>query len=237
VNDGSPLLECDELVAGYGRVEVVRDLDLAVRPGEVLALLGPNGAGKTTTLLTIAGLLRPLGGQVRVGGADMRPEDAVGANAAGVVLVPDDRALFPALTVAEHLTLAGRRSGSNPRDALDVFPALSSRWDVAAGALSGGEQQMLAVARALAQVPRVLLIDEMTMDLAPVIVEDLLPVVRRIAKDHDAAVLLVEQHVTLALEVADHAIVMVHGETALHGPAVDFAADPGSIERAYLGPR
>jgi branched-chain amino acid transport system ATP-binding protein len=230
-----PALECRGLVSGYGSVEVRHGLDLSASARSVTAILGPNGAGKTTTLLALAGLLPRRGGDVLVHGETMPSGQPVAVNSAGVVLVPDDRALFNELTVEEHLILGARKSGIEPRSLLDVFPALEARWDVAAGLLSGGEQQMLAVARGMAQNPRVLLIDEMSMGLAPIIVEALLPVVRAIAYEHDALVVLVEQHVSLALEVADQALVLVRGKVALQGPASDLARDSAALERAYLG--
>jgi branched-chain amino acid transport system ATP-binding protein len=152
-----------------------------------------------------------------------------------VVLVPDDRALFTTLTVEENLRAAVPRRAAHYDDVADLFPALRRRWKLHAGDLSGGEQQMLAVARALVQRPRALLIDEMSMGLAPVIVEELLPVVRRVADETDAVVVLVEQHVHLALEVADKAIVLAHGETILSGDAEELATDISELEAAYLG--
>jgi branched-chain amino acid transport system ATP-binding protein len=229
-------LACRALSCGYGDTTVVRDVDLDVASGEVVAILGPNGAGKTTLLMTLAGLLPRLGGEVTVEGHALRSGRPRDASRAGLVLVPDDRSLFPALTTAENLEAARRRRDSPPAGTmLDLFPALADRWKVPAGSLSGGEQQMLAVARALVQQPRVLLIDEMSLGLAPTIVESLLPVVRRIADEHGATVVLVEQHVRLALEVADRAVVLVHGELRLQGAAADLAADVDQIEAAYLG--
>jgi branched-chain amino acid transport system ATP-binding protein len=228
------LLTCDGVDAGYAKGRpVVRGLDLTLPPGEITALLGPNGAGKTTLLLTLAGLLPRLGGAVSVGGQQVRGARAVARR--GLVLVPDDRSLFTQLTVRDNLTLARRRRGSTVDTVLDFFPALGKRLTVAAGMLSGGEQQMLALGRALIQDPRVLLIDELSMGLAPVIVEELLPIVRRIADGTGAAVVLVEQHVRLALEVADHAVVLVHGETVVSGPAATLAAEPELLAQAYLG--
>jgi branched-chain amino acid transport system ATP-binding protein len=232
------VLACQELAAGYNRGHpVVRAFDLDVVPGEVIALLGPNGAGKTTLLLTLAGLLPALGGAMALGGEQVRPGRARVVARSGLVLVPDDRALFTQLTVRDNLRLARRRRGSTVDDVLDFFPALGKRLKVAAGMLSGGEQQMLALGRALIQDPRVLLIDELSMGLAPVIVEELLPTVRRMADDTSTAVVLVEQHVRLALELADRAVVLVHGETVLTGSAARLAAEPGLLERAYLGER
>jgi branched-chain amino acid transport system ATP-binding protein len=223
------------LCCGYGSVTVVRDVDLDVAPGEVLALLGPNGTGKTTLMLTLAGLLPRIAGEVAVNGQALRSGRARAASKAGLVLVADDRSLFTQLTVAENLEAARRRHSPPAKAMIDLFPALEERWGVTAGNLSGGEQQMLAVARALVQSPRVLLIDEMSMGLAPVVVESLLPIVRRVADDTGAVVVLVEQHVRLALEVADHAAVMVHGDIALRGTATELADHLDQVEAAYLG--
>jgi branched-chain amino acid transport system ATP-binding protein len=231
----SAALECRGLVAGHGSVPVLRPLDLTVPHGTVLAVLGPNGAGKTTLLNTFAGLLPSIGGEVLVDGRPLPAGRPRAANRSGLVLVPDDRALFTTLTVRENLVIARRSGGPTIDDVLDMFPALTERLGVHAGALSGGEQQMLAVARGLVQRPKVLLIDEMSMGLAPVIVEDLLPVVRRIVDETGAVVVLVEQHVQLALEVADEAIVLVHGDVTLRGAATELAADRRRLEAAYLG--
>ncbi|WP_109526614.1 MULTISPECIES: ABC transporter ATP-binding protein [Nocardia] len=228
-------LQCTGLDAGYGSVTVTRGIDLAVAPGSVLAVLGPNGAGKTTLMLTLAGLLPRLAGDVRVHGTALRDARPAAANKAGVILVPDSRALFTTLTVRENLKVARRSDSMSVDDAMDLFPALRKRLDVTAGALSGGEQQMLAVARGLVQRPRVLLIDEMSMGLAPVIVEELVPVVRRIADESGAAVVIVEQHVGLAIELADEAVVLVHGEVTLRGRSTELAGDRGRLESAYLG--
>ncbi|MEV6483985.1 ATP-binding cassette domain-containing protein [Streptomyces sp. NPDC051576] len=233
---GRELLTCEGVDAGYTKGRpVVRGFDLKLLPGEVTALLGPNGAGKTTLLTTLAGLLPRLGGSVTLDGREVRGGRAREVARRGLVLVPDDRSLFTQLTVRDNLVLARRRRGSGVDQVLDFFPALGKRLKVAAGMLSGGEQQMLALGRAMIQDPRVLLVDELSMGLAPVIVEELLPVVRRIAEDTGTAVVLVEQHVRLALDVSDRAVVLVHGTTVLSGPAAQLAADPGLLERAYLG--
>ncbi|WP_261568179.1 ABC transporter ATP-binding protein [Frankia gtarii] len=232
---GTAVLRTRGLICGHGRVPVVRGLDLDLDRGSVLAVLGPNGAGKTTLMTTLAGLLPRLGGEVLVDGQPMPNARPATTSRAGMVLVSDDRALFTGLSVRENLMIARRRDGPTLSEALDLFPALKRRLSVNAGALSGGEQQMLAVARALVQNPRILLVDEMSMGLAPVIVEELLPVVRRIADDTGAVVVLVEQHVHLALEVADRAIVLVHGDVTLSGDAAVLARDPQQLEAAYLG--
>jgi branched-chain amino acid transport system ATP-binding protein len=229
-------LACAGLDAGYvaGR-PVVRNFDLSIERGQIVALLGPNGAGKTTLLMTIAGLLPALGGSVAIGGQTVKNGSPRAAVKSGLVLVPDDRALFNGLTVTENLRLAGHRRGTSIDAVLDYFPALKQRLKVAAGALSGGEQQMLAIGRALMQDPGVLLVDELSMGLAPVIVQSLLPIIARVAKETGAAVILVEQHVMLALGVADVALVLTHGEVALRGDAADLAAHEERIELAYLG--
>jgi branched-chain amino acid transport system ATP-binding protein len=229
-------LTCSALAAGYTKGRpVVRGFELALEQGEVLALLGPNGAGKTTVLTTIAGLIPHLGGSIEVAGAGLNPGRPRAASRAGIVLVPDDRALFTGLSVKENLRLAGSKRGTSVDTVLGYFPALGERLKVPAGMLSGGEQQMLAIGRALMQDPKVLLIDELSMGLAPIIVENLLPVVRRVATETGAAVVLVEQHVQLALGVSDRAIVMAHGTVVLQNTAQALLANPPDLERAYLG--
>jgi branched-chain amino acid transport system ATP-binding protein len=231
----SAVLSCRGLAGGRGSITVFRDLDLEVQPGKVFALLGPNGAGKTTLLLTLAGLLPRQAGNVTVDGVELRSGQARGANRAGLVLVPDDRSLFTALTVEQNLQVARSSDGPQPRELLDVFPALEKRWRVPAGALSGGEQQMLAMARALIQQPKVMLIDEPSQGLAPLIVESLFETVRQVADQHGSAVVLVEQHVELALDVADEAAVLQRGVIALHADAAEVRARYDELERAYLG--
>ena len=232
----SPVLTCTGLDAGYvaGR-PVLRNVDISLEAGTVLALLGPNGAGKTTLLLTIAGLQPPLAGHIGLGGAPVRSGSPRAAVKAGLVLVPDDRSLFKGLTVAENLKLASRRGATTMEMIFDYFPDLKRRMKLTAGNLSGGEQQMLAIGRALMQNPKVLLVDELSMGLAPVVVESLLPVIRRVVDETGAACVMVEQHVMLALEIADTAMVLAHGDIALQGDAKELAADETRIERAYLG--
>ncbi|WP_168707271.1 ABC transporter ATP-binding protein [Gordonia paraffinivorans] len=234
------VLECRSVDAGYSRgAPCVHGLDLTVAPGEILALLGPNGAGKTTLLTTLAGLLPRLGGDVTLAGQSLKSGDARAAVRAGLVLVPDDRALFRRLTTKQHLHLATRLRGRARTEAvdgvLDLFPSLTKRLSVAAGDLSGGEQQMLAIARALLQNPKVLLIDELSMGLAPIVVESILPVLRDVADAQRTAVVLVEQHVRLALDTADRAVVLAHGEVVLEDSAASLATDLGRVEAAYLG--
>jgi branched-chain amino acid transport system ATP-binding protein len=231
----TPLLECRELDAGYNGVAVVREFSMTLEAGEVVALLGPNGAGKTTVLLTLAGLLPPLNGTVELLGQPIPVGRPHLVTRRGLALVPDDRSLFTTLTTRENLEVGPRRDPEAMEQVLDYFPALRTRLNLKAGMLSGGEAQMLAVARALIQRPKVLLIDEMSMGLAPVIIEELLPRMRAIALQSGAGVILVEQHVGLAVEVADRVIVLIHGSTAFTRPAAEVAADPGTLEAAYLG--
>src|SRR5215218_5574698 len=231
----APLLHVDALDAGYLGSPVVRDLTLAVRAGEVVALLGPNGAGKTTTMSTIAGLLPCIGGSVKLDGEDVAGVPAHRLARRGVALVPEGRALFFGMTVREHLKLAETK-GSLRRDQLiELLPELVKCLDRKAGVLSGGEQQMLAVGRALVSAPRMLLVDEMSLGLAPVIVERLLPVLRRVATDIGAGVLFVEQHVASALKVADRAYVLNHGRLVLDGTAQELRDRPDLLKSSYLG--
>jgi branched-chain amino acid transport system ATP-binding protein len=231
----TPLVELDALTAGYGAAAAVRNLSLSVDAGEVVALLGPNGAGKTTTLLTISGFLRPLAGEVRVLGEPTSRLSPSALARRGVAHVPEDRALFYALTARENLRLGARNHKSALGTVLEYFPELERVLDSRAGLLSGGEQQMLAVGRALAAQPRVLVVDEMSLGLAPIVVQRLLPLLRDIAAGTGAAVLFVEQHVHLALTVADRAYVLSHGDLVLEGPARDLAARAELVQASYLG--
>jgi branched-chain amino acid transport system ATP-binding protein len=229
------LLELDGLVAGHSSVPVVHGIDLTVEAGEVVALLGPNGAGKTTTLQTIAGVLDILGGDVRVNGQSIQKLSPHRIARAGCVHVPEDRALFSELTVAENLRLAVRRDRRASDRVLEFFPALEPLLNRRAGLLSGGEQQMLAIGRALALRPKLILIDEMSLGLAPVIVSQLLPIVERVAAEEGTGVLLVEQHVDLALSIAARANVLAQGVIALRGTGADLARDSAALQASYLG--
>jgi branched-chain amino acid transport system ATP-binding protein len=229
------VLAIREMSTGYHGVPVVRDLNLDVEEGEVVALLGPNGAGKTTTLLTASGLVPVLKGDVQVLGSSIKGRRPHSVARLGVAHVPEDRSLFFQLTVKENLRLGTSRGTKAFEKALGYFPALEPLMDRRAGLLSGGEQQMLAMARALASEPRLLMVDEMSLGLAPIIVERLLPVLRQIAADTGAGVLVVEQHVNLVLEVADRAYVLSHGDLALEGAAAHLRANRHLIESSYLG--
>ena len=236
---GTALIDVRGMSSGYDEAPVVRNLDLTVGPGEVVALLGPNGAGKTTTLLTISGLLKTMTGTVEVLGQPVVGDKPASIARRGLAHVPEDRSLFFDLTVEENLRL-GQRGGRAARRvaqerALDLLPALRPLIKRTAGLLSGGEQQMLAMARALASEPKVLMVDEMSLGLAPVIVERLLPVIRDVADETGAGVLFVEQHVHLALEIADRAYVLTHGTVQVSGSAKELAARRDVLEVSYLG--
>ena len=229
-------IEVRGLHAGYGATTVVRDLNLTVAAGEVVALLGPNGAGKSTTLLTIAGLLPAQSGDITVLGRTVDAKRPWSAARSGVALVPEERALFFDLTVRENLLLAIRGDRQKAIDsAIAYLPALQPLLGRLAGQLSGGEQQMLALARALASEPKVLLVDEMSLGLAPVIVQRLLPILRTVADDLGLAVIIVEQHIHMALSVADRAVVLTHGDVVLTGSAKDLAARRDLLASQYLG--
>jgi len=222
------LVEAEGLEAGYGSVVVVRDLDLHVSAGEVVALLGPNGAGKSTTLLTLSGDLPPLGGTVRWNGETTKAPLHARARR-GLGLVTEERSVFMRLTARENLRVGCTDLGP----ALELFPELRERLDVRAGLLSGGEQQMLTLARALARRPSLLLADELSLGLAPLVVKRLLGAVRK-AADEGVGVLLVEQHVSKVLEIADRVCVLRRGRVQLAGTAAELRGRLTEIETSYL---
>ena len=235
------MLELREVAAGYGSVEAVRNVTLTVPDGATVALLGRNGAGKTTTLRVISGVVRPRRGEVWFEGEriDGHRPDAIARR--GVAHVPEGRHVFPALSVMENLATGAywRRLGrTNVRreaeKVLEYFPALAPHRRQPAGSLSGGEQQMLAVARALIARPRLLMVDEPSLGLSPVMVDELYERLRLLNREEKVTVLLVEQYVDLALEIADYAYVLEKGELVLQGPASDLESHP-EVVSAYVG--
>ncbi len=236
---GAPLLEVDDLHVAYGHVQAVRGVTLSVPEGRIVTLIGPNGAGKTSILSALAGLVRPRSGKVRLGGADVTGLPAHRAVAAGLSLVPEGRAVLGRMTVEENLVLAGERRQEPKALAAAIdeqckrFPVLGERRRSPAGTLSGGEQQMLAFARALLARPRVLLLDEPSMGLSPILVEQIFEMVEAIHQE-GATILLVEQNARLALAISDYAYVLEHGRLALEGPSRDLAQD-ARVRAAYLG--
>jgi branched-chain amino acid transport system ATP-binding protein len=230
-----PLVETRGLRARYGRVEVLHGVDLAVQAGEVLAVLGPNGAGKSTLLRVLAGLHQPSGGEVLLGGRQVSGADPVELARRGLCLIPEGRGVFPSLTVRENLRMmtyaGGRTQAEVETRAVARFPKLGQRLHQAAGTMSGGEQQMLALARALASDPAVLMLDELSMGLAPRVVAELYETVREIAAD-GVTIIVVEQFANTVLRVADTAAVLVEGRVADLDRPADIA---GRLSGAYLG--
>ena len=231
-------LELDGVTTGYGKVEVLHGLSLAVPAGSVVALIGPNGAGKTTTLRAIAGTLPAWRGAIRLDGRRIETLRPVERARAGLTLIPEGRGIFPGLSVRDNLDIASRaapdaggaRAGRLDR-VLVTFPRLRERLDQRAGTLSGGEQQMLALSRALLADPKVLLMDELSMGLAPKIVESLYSIVGEIAR-HGVSVLVVEQFARRALAVAQYGVVMVGGRVTAVGEPEDIRDE---LSAAYLG--
>jgi len=235
------LLEVSGLRAGYGRLPVIFGIDLSVAEGEIVALLGLNGAGKTTTLRAISGMIPVLGGRVSFAGEDVTGQSAERIARRGLVHVPEGRGIFPNLRVDESLRLAaalakldGAVASQRVEEAYATFPALERRRTQAAGTLSGGEQQMLALARALIWRPRLLMVDEMSQGLAPAIVDQLFEIVGAF-RDNGTALILVEQFVTRALAVADRAYVVEKGEIGYAGTAAELAGDEEFVRSSYLG--
>lgn len=230
-----PLLELRHVRAGYGAIEVLHDVSISIGSGQVVALLGPNGAGKSTTIKVVSGLLRPSSGQLVVAGRDVTGASADTLCRAGICTIPEGRGIFPNLTVRENLVMAtftGRSLEAIEHDAYTRFPRLGERRSQLAGTMSGGEQQMLSLARALAVDPAILLIDELSMGLAPKIVAELYEQVAHIAAD-GVSVLVVEQFARTVLGVADWAVVLTHGVVQVSGPAAEIGEDV--LTGAYLG--
>ncbi len=233
------LLEVRDLRVGYGGIEAVRGLSFTVAAGATVALIGANGAGKSSTLLALSGLVRPAGGSVRFQGVDITGQRADRIVRAGLVQVPEGRAILNPLTVAENLELGAWTRVDRQAVPADLeriyglFPVLAQRRRQLAGSLSGGEQQMLAIGRALMAAPRLLLLDEPSMGLAPLLVRTLFDTLSGIARS-GTTLLLVEQNARQALRISDRALVLAHGRLLREGPSAELLADPMIIE-AFLG--
>ena len=233
------LLQVEDLEAGYGEVQVLWGISLAARRGQLTAIVGANGAGKTTTLRALVGSIAPWGGRIVFEGGDVTRVPTHVKAARGLILVPEGRQLFSNMSVAENLELgafskrAERKYAVQLAEVFDLFPRLAERRHQNAGTLSGGEQQMLAIARGLMSDPDILIIDELSLGLAPVVVYQLFMTLKRL-KEAGLTILLVEQNVHLALAVSDHAYVIAEGRIFTEGPAASLAEMP-EIRRAYLG--
>jgi branched-chain amino acid transport system ATP-binding protein len=238
----TPVLEVDRLSSGYGALQVLFDVSFDVGPGEIVALMGSNGAGKTTTLKTITGQLRVLGGHIRLDGDNVAGTPAEVLTRRGLALVPEGRGMLRALTVEQNLELGAYiiddrvQVATAFRQAYETFPILYERRQQRAGTLSGGQQQMLAIARALMSSPRVLLVDEASLGLSPVMTETAFDLIARANRAAGIAVLLVEQNV-LALDLADRAFVLEKGQVVDRAEGTAVRKMQGRLRRAYLGRR
>jgi branched-chain amino acid transport system ATP-binding protein len=227
------------LTVAYGRTVAVKGIDLTVPQGQVVCLIGANGAGKTTTLRALSGLVRPRAGSIRLDGHDIAGRRPHRIAALGLLQVPEGRQIFAELTVDENLTLGawltndGAEIARRREHVLARFPRLRERLRQLAGSMSGGEQQMLALGRALMGAPRLLLLDEPSMGLAPLFIEEIFTIIADLRRE-GTTILLVEQNASAALEVADYAYVLETGRVVLHGPAATVANDPAVVS-AYLG--
>jgi branched-chain amino acid transport system ATP-binding protein len=232
------MLEIKALEAGYGETLILRGIDLSVPEGALVAVLGANGAGKTTLNMTISGVVRPRSGEIRFAGQSLAALSAADIVALGLIHVPEGRKIFPNLNVREVLELGSyRRARANRARNLErvfgIFPRLRERTRQAAGTLSGGEQQMLAIGRGLMAEPKLLILDEPSLGLSPLLVEEMFTLIWRLHAD-GLTIMLVEQNVAQSLEVADQAHVLENGVILLSGAARDIAADP-ELRRSYLG--
>jgi len=233
-----PLLAVNGLRAGYGAMEILRGIDLVVGHGEIIAVLGANGAGKSTLNRALSGVVRPWSGSIRFADALIERERPSAIVARGLIHVPEGRRIFPNLTVRENLDLGSYRRGRARRETnrgkvFSIFPRLAERRAQRAGTLSGGEQQMLAIGRGLMAEPRLLILDEPSLGLSPLMVEELFALIKGINAE-GMALLLVEQNVVQSLDVADRACILDNGTFVLEGRAADLRNDP-ALQRAYFG--
>ena len=239
----APILEVRDLWVRYGAIEALRGVNLSLREGELVALIGSNGAGKSTCLKALAGILRPVQGSIRLGGEELSAEPAHRIVSRGMVLVPEGRRLFADQTVMDNLLLgAYRRNGGGEKglrahaeEYLDQFPILRERQHLPAGGLSGGQQQMLAISRGLMASPRIILLDEPSLGLAPLLVRQIFNIITDLRRA-GRTILLVEQMANLALRVADRAYILEQGKVVLEGPARELMTHP-DVARGYLGGR
>ena len=236
--DNSALLDIRGLHAGYGETEVLQGVDLTVSPGEIVAVLGSNGVGKSTLNRTISGIVRTRAGSIHFDGDAVENEKPAAIVARGLIHVPEGRRIFPNMTVSENLDLGSYRRATARRAVnrdriFATFPRLFERRSQRAGTLSGGEQQMLAIGRGLMAEPKLIILDEPSLGLSPLLVEELFALIARINTD-GMAVLLVEQNVVQSLEIANRAYILADGKFVMSGAAADIAADP-ALKRAYLG--
>ncbi len=237
------MLQISNLHAGYGKVEVLQGISFEVPKGKVVTLIGSNGAGKTTTMRAISGMIKPREGSITLGGKDITGKESYHIAKLGLAHSPEGRRVFATMTVTDNLLLGAfpRFTGARPKGdiaadlerAMELFPRLKERRQQLAGTLSGGEQQMLAMARAVMLNPDVVLLDEPSMGLAPILVEEVFRIIARL-KEQGVTMLLVEQFAAAALNVADYGYVMENGRIAVHGPAEKLRDDP-AVKAAYLG--
>ena len=237
------MLTIDKLQAGYGKVEVLHGISIEVPKGKIVTLIGSNGAGKSTTMRAISGMIKPVSGKITLAGRDITGLDSHKIAKLGLAHSPEGRRVFPTLSVLDNIRLGAfvRYTSARPRGdvesdlqkALEMFPRLKERTHQLAGTLSGGEQQMLAMARAVMLNPDVFLLDEPSMGLAPILVEEVFSIIQRL-KSQGVTMLLVEQFAAAALNVADYGYVLENGRISVHGPAERLKDDP-AVKAAYLG--
>lgn len=236
----APMLELKDIHTYYGQIHALKGLNMTVHPGEIVALIGGNGAGKTTTLRTISGMMKPKQGTVTYEGQNITGVPAFNIMKRGMAHVPEGRRIFPQLTVRENLdvgafTVNDRKAiADRIEEGFTLFPRLRERETQLGGTMSGGEQQMLAIARALMVNPKLLLLDEPSMGLSPLFVEAIFDIVEKLNKERGTTILLVEQNASMALAIAHRAYVLQTGEIKLSGKAADIAADE-TVRKAYLG--
>lgn len=225
------LFEARSIIGGYRAIRIVRDVSLEVDSGETLAVLGRNGVGKTTLLRTLMGLADRIDGEIRVAGQSIAPRDPRALARAGVTFVPDDRGVFPRLTVGENIRLARDAAYADAElDVFALFPDLKRRRDQPSGTLSGGQQQQLALARALATGPRLLIVDELSQGLQPSIVQSLAEALRTVTREKGLALILVDQNPELAMRICDRVMVMERGQVVAAGSSMTLANDPSFLD-------